>query len=409
MLIDRIYKFFSSVKLTVVLLSLGLALVFLGTVAQEPLGLYEAQHRFFRSFFVSASSFYAAIYKTVDMFSQGMGFPLPPLDAHELLTKPGIPVFPGGYLLGGLLLVNLLFAHTRYYQPGKRKIGIAMIHLGIVLLLVGQLLTDVLSTESSMHIREGSASNYSEAGRSFELAIIDATDPEVDHVVAIPGRMLAHGRQVTHKELPFRVRAKTYYENSSVSQQAGAGFEEVKATTSIGSGVWWKKDPRETTMDRRDMPSAIIEFVGPQGTLGTYFVSAYLAQPQEFSHGGKRYKITMRLERFYKPFSLHLVDFAFDRYPGTQIPKNYSSRVRVMRPDTGENREVMIYMNNPLRYEGETFYQASFDEEDERGTVLQVVRNPSWLTPYFACVLVSIGLIVQFIQSLMAHSKRRSK
>ena len=48
-------------------------------------------------------------------------------------------------------------------------------------------------------------------------------------------------------------------------------------------------------------------------------------------------------------------------------------------------------MNNPLRYEGETFYQASYDPDDG-GSILQVVHNPSWLTPYFSCVLVALGL-----------------
>jgi cytochrome c biogenesis protein ResB len=41
-----------------------------------------------------------------------------------------------------------------------------------------------------------------------------------------------------------------------------------------------------------------------------------------------------------------------------------------------EDREVLIYMNNPLRYAGETFYQAGFDERDERVTILQVCETP---------------------------------
>jgi hypothetical protein len=88
---------------------------------------------------------------------------------------------------------------------------------------------------------------------------------------------------------------------------------------------------------------------------------------------------------------------------GTDIPKNFASRVALMHPETHENREVLIYMNNPLRYAGETFYQASYDEDD-RGTVLQVVHNPSWLTPYFACILVGGGLIVQFMMHLLGFA-----
>ena len=80
--------------------------------------------------------------------------------------------------------------------------------------------------------------------------------------------------------------------------------------------------------------------------------------------------------------------------------------MRVQRPDTGEDREVLIYMNNPLRYAGETYYQASFDT-DNQGTVLQVVRNPSWLTPYFSCVLVGAGLVVQFLTHLAGFAAKR--
>ena len=63
-------------------------------------------------------------------------------------------------------------------------------------------------------------------------------------------------------------------------------------------------------------------------------------------------------------------------------------------------------MNNPLRYAGETFYQASFDPDDH-GSVLQVVHNPSWLTPYLSCVLVATGLTIQFLSHLIPFLKRR--
>jgi len=100
------------------------------------------------------------------------------------------------------------------------------------------------------------------------------------------------------------------------------------------------------------------------------------------------------------------VDFRHDVYPGTEIPKNFSSRVRLMRPATGEDREVLIYMNNPLRYAGETYYQASFDTDNE-GTILQVVKNPSWLAPYAACVLVSTGLVIQFMAHMLGFVRKR--
>ncbi|MFM7100526.1 MAG: ResB protein required for cytochrome C biosynthesis, partial [Verrucomicrobiota bacterium] len=64
-------------------------------------------------------------------------------------------------------------------------------------------------------------------------------------------------------------------------------------------------------------------------------------------------------------------------------------------------------MNNPLRHAGLTYYQASFDRIDPRVTVLQVVRNPSWLTPYFGCAIVGGGLLVQFLIHLAGFLTRR--
>ena len=372
-------RFFSSVRLTVACLVIGCIIVFWGTVAQVHLGLYKAQNEFFRSFFIYWQP-------------TGSGFQ--------------IPIFPGGYLLGTVLLINLLCAHARYYQPGKRKIGIVLIHLGIVLLLLGQMLTDFLSIESNLHLRIGETRNYTEADRAYELAVTDTTDKDSDKVVAIPCSLLVRRGEVGDPEMPFRVDAKTFFANSELSDKAAPGFDPVKTTANPGPNLWWREVPRETEMDRVDLPSAIVEITTPQGSLGTFLVSAALSQPQQFTFDNRDYDLVLRPERFYLPFSLHLIEFRHDKYPGTDIPKNFSSRVRLQNLDTGEDREVRIFMNNPLRYRGETFYQASFDADDH-GSILQAVHNPSWLTPYFSCVLVATGLVWQFLSHLIPFLKRR--
>ena len=114
----------------------------------------------------------------------------------------------------------------------------------------------------------------------------------------------------------------------------------------------------------------------------------------------------MRPARYYKPFSVTLQKFTHERYVGTEIPKNFASTVTLIDPERDVNRNVLIYMNNPLRYRGETYYQAGF-ERDDRTTILQVVRNPSFLAPYLACIIVGIGLLVQFGSHLVGFSRRR--
>lgn len=380
-MLDAIYKFFTSVRLAVVLLAMGLILVFWGTIAQVKLGLYQAQNEFFRSLFI---------------YWQPQGSSL------------RIPIFPGAYLVGGLLLINLFAAHLRYYRPGLKRIGIAMIHLGVVLLLLGQFATDMLSTESYMRIREGGLANYSESNGLWELAVIDGSNENEDKVVAVPASQLASGGELTHPDIPFKLRPVRFYPNSALAgTNESDGFELVKAENSGGIQIWWRSLPKETRMNLRDIPSGIVELISPQGESRTILVSGHFVRPQTLTVGGKQLQFALRPTRYYKPFNLHLIDFRFDRYAGTETPKNFSSRVRLERADKGEDRELTIRMNEPLRYAGETFFQASYDEADEKGTVLQVVNNPSWLTPYFACVLVAVGMIWQFMSHLVGFSSKR--
>jgi hypothetical protein len=376
---DRLIAFFSSLRLTVVCLGLGLVLVFWGTLAQVEVGLFKAQNEFFRSFFIYWGPA-GATWK--------------------------IPIFPGGYLVGGLLLINLVTAHFTRFVWTRKKIGIWMVHIGVILLLVGQLLTDVLSRESVLHLREGQTKNYSETQRETELAIIDATDPDTDKVVAIPQHMLAHQKEIRHPEMPFMLRVKSFYANSRPSNLTADSTESPVATRDIGSRATVKELPHVTDPDQRDVPSAVIELETVQGPLGSWLVSEYIDDPQSFTVGNRTFKLALRPHRIYKPYSIELQKFRHDVYAGTDTPKNFSSRVVLQRPETGEKREVLIYMNSPLRYAGETYYQASFDPDDH-GSVLQVVHNPSWLTPYFSCLLVGAGLVVQFMTHLLGFATRR--
>jgi cytochrome c biogenesis protein ResB len=132
---------------------------------------------------------------------------------------------------------------------------------------------------------------------------------------------------------------------------------------------------------------------------------------------GKQYAFALRPQRIYFPFSLTLLKATHAVYEGTDIPKDFRSRVQLKNPQSGENRQVEISMNHPLRYAGLTFYQYQMTagEAAQRAgvtpsSVLQVVRNPAWLTPYLGCALVGAGLVTQFMFHLVGFvSKRKTK
>jgi hypothetical protein len=143
-------------------------------------------------------------------------------------------------------------------------------------------------------------------------------------------------------------------------------------------------------------------------SLGRWLVSDALGAPQRFSWMNRTWQLVMRPARYYKPYSVTLQKFTHEQYAGTQIPKNFASRVTLIDPERSTNRDVLIYMNHPLRYRGETFYQAGF-QNDDSATILQVVHNPSFLAPYVACVIVAVGLLFQFGYHLVGFGRQRRR
>lgn len=105
--------------------------------------------------------------------------------------------------------------------------------------------------------------------------------------------------------------------------------------------------------------------------------------PIAMAYGSKIYKA---------PFSLKLVDFKMERYPGSDSPAAYSSDVMIQE---GPNeRPYKIFMNHVLDQDGYRFFQASFDQ-DELGTVLSV-NHDYWGTniTYLGYILLFGGLFV---------------
>jgi hypothetical protein len=371
----------TSLKLTIVCLAAGMALIFAGTLAQVHLGIHEAQQRYFQSWLVWWPA-------------EGNGF--------------RIPIFPGGHLIGAVLLVNLIAAHVKRFQWTWRKFGIHLTHAGLIIMLAGGLFTDLFAVESHVRLERGDTKNYSEDQQHMELAVIDTTDNDLDQVTAIPESVLKKNRTIDHWSLPFRIAVRNFYQNSRLKMlnDAGSAAKPI-ANQGPGAMIAVESVPRATAQDERDVPAAAIEILPKDGgSLGTWLVSDALGAPQTFSCGGRTWMIAMRTARYYKPYSVTLQKFTHEKYAGTEIPKNFASKVTLIDPERSVSRDVLIYMNHPLRYRGETFYQAGF-QQDDRATILQVVHNPSFLAPYVACVIVAAGLLWQFGFHLIGFARKR--
>ncbi|TPW17011.1 MAG: hypothetical protein FD129_541 [bacterium] len=394
--VTQLFRTLASLKLTVILLAMSIFLIFAGTWAQIDLGIWTVLSKYFRSFFVMIP-FQIFLPREWDV--------------------PGAIPYPGGFTLGGLLFINLLTAHAVRFKWEKRRTGIILVHLGIVLLIVGEFLTAMLAQENNMTIREGGTADYAEDIREVELAVVDRSNTTVDKVVVVPQSMLARQKLITDPRLPFDIQVDQFHQNADLLEGAEGGGAPLVADKGFAVARHLTIKPRPpaagTDRDRSDFPTAYVTLKKDGAVLGTWLVSLYLSLMSErviqpVMVDGRTYDIAIRFKREYKPYQLTLIDFRHDKYPGTETPMNYSSDVRLFDPTTGEDRQVRIFMNNPLRYRGETFYQASFLQGDT-GTVLQVVKNPGWLLPYAACAIGALGLLIHFGTRLVGFLNKGRK
>ena len=396
---------FASIKLTLTLLSLSMILIFVATLEQVRIGIRGALAEYFESMF--------GIWHYPEQFWGG-----------EFLHAIPLPV-PGGYLLGGLLIVNLTAAYITRFQWTGKKMGIQLIHLCIIMLLVGQLATQAMQEESRMQINKGESSNYIERFHGVELAFSDVTVPNTQKVVTIPQDILEDGGTVRTADLPFKIKVKKFGVNCdfTVTPQGSnreGQAKEVNRGVGQTANLTIRDKEEDFSSEGLNFGYLIFEIFDGTKSLGTWLslahpggnhwwkqspkLSDFAFQP--IRHDGRLWGVTLRSEREYLPYSIELIDVENEFYQGTEIPFNFESDI-VLNMEKNQTRQALVYMNTPLRHAGKTFYQYQMNAAADY-TVFQVIRNPSWLVPYIACILVSIGLLWQFSFHLVRFLRKNS-
>ena len=109
----------------------------------------------------------------------------------------------------------------------------------------------------------------------------------------------------------------------------------------------------------------------------------------------KMYVLTYRNQAEPLGFNLELIDFKVTNYQGSNQAKSYESLVEME-----DGAQILISMNEPLKYRGWTFYQSSFIEPKEEGdsyvSVLSVNRDPGRILKYLGSALIVLGIILLF-------------
>lgn len=359
----------ASLQLTIFCLIGAMILVFIGTLLEVQHGIFEVQQNIFRTFFV---------------------------------WFHGFPIFPGGYLLAGILILNLASAYIFKFEISWKKLGILCIHTGLGILLFNELYTGLATKESQMPLRIGEISNYSVSLQQVELILIDKSHPHYDEVYSIPEQKLKEGISIRDNRLPFTFFIRKQYDNVSFSNGTGMTF----ANRGFGTSVTVQPEPKINPDKGLNAFTAFVDVMDQERPIGTWLLSSGISMNQVFEHQGKKYELSIRRKRYYHPFSLKLMEFKHELHPHSDIPSHFSSKVKIFRNDGSFDHKSMISMNEPLRYQGKTFYQASFADNDQI-SILQVVENPARILPYLSSGLVGFGLLYQFLWSFQRFRRKK--
>jgi len=300
-----------------------------------------------------------------------------------------------------------------------KRAGVVALHAGIGLMMAYEVYVGMHAArmEARMQIEEGQVANYAYDIRAAELAVVDKSNPDHDLHTVVPASMLVPGRTFSDDRLPFNLELLDFYPNSDVQPRLPKD-KDVKTPATKGRGLQIVVEPRPIgsgvdTDQKADVPSGFVRVIDRKtgADEGVYMVSALLTRPETIEFGGKSYDLSLRFRREYKPYQIELKDVQKNDYAGTSRPKDYRSYIHLTDARNGVDKDFEIWMNNPLRYAGETFYQSSYIPAGAIGdnremTDFQVVTNEGWMTPYVACMIVVVGMLFHFGLLLMRFLKR---
>lgn len=371
----KLLKVMASLYWTVACLILLFILTLWGTIAQVQSGLYLAQERYFESFYFLIFGF--------------------------------IP-FPGAQLVMWVLFFNVVSAALIRFVYSWKRVGILIIHGGLILFLVSGYILLHCSEDSHLTLKEGESSNVSTAFHTWEIAVweegeetqtntIERDITSVDIAKIIKDSPVVFGRH------GISLRLKDYCRNCTAYHLKGAAKRIINA-----SGIN-KLEPVSLEVEpEKNTPGAIFEVSTSSTKPFDILLYGEESLPTQITIGDKKFNIILRLKHYPLPFTLKLMDFIMDKHPGTDTARSFKSQV-VINPNEAW-REKLISMNNPLRYKNYTFYQSSYSISDRgsESSTLAVVKNKGRVMPYISTFVTVFGLIVHFIMVALNTKKPRN-
>lgn len=372
---------------TILLLLLGL-LTWFATLEQIDKGLYPTLNKYFH-------------WKSLFLLPEinGKTVPLP---------------LPGGYWAGAVLLLNLTLGGVIRIRKGWKHAGNLIAHLGIIFMLIGGGVAHHFSERGNMAVGEGESSNTAEDYFEYVVEVAEIKDGKADAIHVIRGEHLddltdGKSRVFRFPTMPFDLEIAGYLTHAvpvGITERAPDQGQRQ------ADGYYLMERPEETNAEA-NTAGCYGRLLHRDGTKSPPFILAGASfHPFTARHDDRMFTIDMRKRLWPMPFTVKLDEFTADFHPGTMKPSKFISKIT--RIENGGEAKVTIQMNEPMRYEGLTFFQASYGPPgagpgQKMYSVFEIVKNPADKWPEYSLYVVTFGMLITFLTKLGGYLAAASR
>ncbi len=366
---------------TISLLLLGL-LTWFATLEQIDHGLYPTLNKYFH-------------WKSVFLLPEinGKTIPLP---------------LPSGYWVGAVLLLNLILGGVIRIRKGWSHAGNLISHFGIIFMLIGGGVAHHFSERGNMAVGEGEASNTAEDYFEYVVELTEIKDAASNAITVIRGDQIndlepGKTRIFRLPNFPFDLEIGGYLVNA---QPVSANERAPDKAQQIADGYYLMEKPGEVNAEA-NTAACYARILFRDGKKSDPFILAGASfHPFSVRLEDRIFTVDMRKRLWPMPFTVKLDKFTADFHPGTSRPAKFVSEVT--RIENNAEAKVTIQMNEPMRYEGLTFFQASYGPPgagpgERMYSVFEIVKNPADHWPEYSLYIVSFGMLITFLQKLISH------
>lgn len=342
----RFFGICLSIKMTIVLLVIYAFLCALATFIENDFGVYDAKYLIYNTIFFDI--------------------------IHILLT------------------LNLIGAFIVAKPWNKKKYASMLFHSAFIVIVIGAGITRYFGFEGVMHIRENDSSDIVITQDEYIIVLGSIEEKIYKTYFPIHISGVQNYAQLYHSYLPSPIAS---FLSLVFNKEIPRAFEDK--TIPFGDSVMQIKfkDFQPAQPMIFSYPMLKLEVSYKDKSTEVILVQNYVDDRLEsFILGDAEFALSWGPRPIKLPFALHLEKFEIERYPGSASPSSYASEVIVNDEQNKVSKPYRIFMNNVLDYNGFRFFQSSYDD-DEKGTILSVNKDPGKIPTYIGYAMLICGLL----------------